>query len=82
MVIRLNKKAYDATRFTKNGIKHVDLYFLDGSCPPDVLTYISYLDSFKKINLFVSFSYSFRILSRSSLKFVRKKKAKLQCIAR
>lgn len=37
MVIRLNKKAYEASRFTKNGIKHVDLYFLDGSCPPEVL---------------------------------------------
>ena len=33
LVIRLNKKSYDATRFTKNGIKHLDLYFLDGSVP-------------------------------------------------
>jgi cell division cycle 14 len=38
MVIRLNKKSYDADRFTKNGIKHKDLYFLDGSCPPDDIT--------------------------------------------
>uniref|UniRef100_A0A0G4G842 protein-tyrosine-phosphatase n=1 Tax=Chromera velia CCMP2878 TaxID=1169474 RepID=A0A0G4G842_9ALVE len=33
MVVRLNKKQYDRERFTKHGIKHVDLYFLDGSCP-------------------------------------------------
>jgi len=35
MVIRLNKKTYDADRFKKNGIKHLDLYFLDGSTPSD-----------------------------------------------
>lgn len=35
LVIRLNKKSYDAKRFTDNGIKHLDLYFLDGSCPPE-----------------------------------------------
>jgi cell division cycle 14 len=34
LVVRLNKKQYDKTRFTANGIKHVDLYFADGSCPP------------------------------------------------
>ncbi|CAD7927448.1 unnamed protein product [Amoebophrya sp. A120] len=33
MVVRLNKKQYDRRRFTDHGIKHVDLYFLDGSCP-------------------------------------------------
>ena len=36
LVIRLNKNnTYDRQRFIKNGIKHLDLYFLDGSCPPD-----------------------------------------------
>jgi len=35
MVIRLNNKQYDEERFKKNGIKHTDLYFLDGSCPTD-----------------------------------------------
>jgi len=35
MVIRLNNKQYDEERFKKNGIKHTDLYFLDGSCPSD-----------------------------------------------
>merc|ERR1719456_1676699 len=33
LVVRLNKKQYDRRRFTEHGIKHVDLYFLDGSCP-------------------------------------------------
>ncbi len=36
LVVRLNKKAYEANRFTKLGIKHLDLYFLDGSTPSDV----------------------------------------------
>lgn len=34
LVVRLNRKQYDRQRFTKFGIKHVDLYFADGSCPP------------------------------------------------
>jgi cell division cycle 14 len=34
-VIRLNKAQYNKERFTSHGIKHVDLYFLDGSCPSD-----------------------------------------------
>jgi len=33
-VIRLNKQSYEASRFTKNGIKHHELYFIDGSIPP------------------------------------------------
>ena len=52
MVIRLNKKAYEASRFTKNGIKHVDLYFLDGSCPPDVT-----LVTFQPLN-HITYNYS------------------------
>ena len=35
LVVRLNKPQYDKTKFTKNGIKHLDLYFLDGISPPD-----------------------------------------------
>ena len=35
MVIRLNKSEYDLKVFTNAGIKHKDLYFLDGSTPPD-----------------------------------------------
>mmetsp|Transcript_9631 Transcript_9631/g.26277 ORF Transcript_9631/g.26277 Transcript_9631/m.26277 type:complete len:412 (-) Transcript_9631:514-1749(-) len=34
LVIRLNRKMYDKQRFIDNGIKHVDLYFADGTCPP------------------------------------------------
>lgn len=37
MVIRLNKSEYDKKKFTKNDIKHLDLYFLDGSTPPDYI---------------------------------------------
>ena len=44
MVVRLNTKEYDREvtkylilqKFVKKGIKHVELYFPDGSCPPDV----------------------------------------------
>ena len=35
LVIRLNKPQYEKKKFTKAGIKHLDLYFLDGSTPPD-----------------------------------------------
>jgi hypothetical protein len=34
LVVRLNKKCYDETDFTKKGIDHYDQYYLDGSCPP------------------------------------------------
>lgn len=33
MVIRLNNKTYDAAGFTKNGVKHHDLFFTDGTAP-------------------------------------------------
>jgi len=33
MVIRLNKRSYDRRLFIKSGIKHIDMYYLDGSCP-------------------------------------------------
>jgi cell division cycle 14 len=33
LVVRLNKQQYDRQRFISNGVKHVDLYFADGSCP-------------------------------------------------
>ncbi len=35
MVIRLNRPQYDRNKFLKGGVKHVDLYFPDGSIPPD-----------------------------------------------
>lgn len=34
-VIRLNKKTYDARRFTDAGFDHHDLFFVDGSTPSD-----------------------------------------------
>ena len=35
LVVRLNKKYYECRSFTSHGIAHVDLYFIDGSNPPD-----------------------------------------------
>lgn len=38
LVIRLNRSEYDKRRFTNHGIKHVDLYMTDGTCPgPEIL---------------------------------------------
>lgn len=34
-IIRLNKKEYDRNQFVQDGFKHYDLYFLDGSVPPE-----------------------------------------------
>uniref|UniRef100_A0A8C5LCT6 CDC14 cell division cycle 14A n=1 Tax=Jaculus jaculus TaxID=51337 RepID=A0A8C5LCT6_JACJA len=34
-VVRLNKKVYEAKRFTDAGFEHYDLFFLDGSTPSD-----------------------------------------------
>ncbi|XP_044288152.1 dual specificity protein phosphatase CDC14A isoform X1 [Varanus komodoensis] len=34
-VIRLNKKIYEAKRFTDGGFEHYDLFFIDGSTPSD-----------------------------------------------
>ena len=34
-VVRLNNKTYEAERFTRNGLNHWDLYFLDGSVPDE-----------------------------------------------
>lgn len=33
LVVRLNRKMYERNRFIDHGIKHVDLYFPDGTCP-------------------------------------------------
>lgn len=37
LVVRLNRKEYDKQRFTTAGIKHADLYFPDGTCPPSTV---------------------------------------------
>ncbi|KAK6179388.1 hypothetical protein SNE40_011761 [Patella caerulea] len=34
-IVRLNKKIYDARRFTDAGFDHTDLFFIDGSVPSD-----------------------------------------------
>ncbi|GFT25297.1 dual specificity protein phosphatase CDC14AB [Trichonephila clavipes] len=34
-IIRLNKKVYDAHRFSNHGFTHKDLFFVDGSTPSD-----------------------------------------------
>uniref|UniRef100_A0A8C7ZRQ5 Dual specificity protein phosphatase CDC14B n=1 Tax=Oryzias sinensis TaxID=183150 RepID=A0A8C7ZRQ5_9TELE len=34
-IIRLNKKMYDARRFTDSGFEHHDMFFVDGSTPND-----------------------------------------------
>ncbi len=35
LVVRLNKPQYERQKFVKAGIQHLDLYFLDGTPPPD-----------------------------------------------
>lgn len=34
-IVRLNKRMYDARRFTDAGFDHKDLFFVDGSTPSD-----------------------------------------------
>lgn len=34
-VIRLNEEKYDKNTFVNEGIAHNDLFFIDGSTPPD-----------------------------------------------
>jgi cell division cycle 14 len=36
-IIRLNKQFYDADEFRKEGFDFTELFFLDGSCPPDAI---------------------------------------------
>ncbi len=36
-VVRLNKKVYDKKRFVDYGVKHYDMYFVDGSTPSDAI---------------------------------------------
>jgi protein-tyrosine phosphatase len=36
-VVRLNRSAYEGKRFAQGGFAHHELYFPDGSCPPDAL---------------------------------------------
>ena len=36
-IVRLNKKIYDARRFTDGGFDHHDLFFIDGSSPSEAI---------------------------------------------
>lgn len=38
-VVRLNKPQYEKERFTRHGVDHSDLFFVDGSTPPIELVY-------------------------------------------
>lgn len=48
LVVRLNKRCYDEEDFVKAGIKHVDAFFLDGSCPPMKILY-KVLEAFEAV---------------------------------
>jgi cell division cycle 14 len=36
-VVRLNNKTYEGYRFTQNGIIMHELFFVDGTCPPEAI---------------------------------------------
>eukprot|EP00929_Paragymnodinium_shiwhaense_P014178 TRINITY_DN122063_c0_g1_i1.p1 TRINITY_DN122063_c0_g1~~TRINITY_DN122063_c0_g1_i1.p1 ORF type:complete len:483 (+),score=126.71 TRINITY_DN122063_c0_g1_i1:215-1663(+) len=39
LVVRLNSQEYDSARFTDRGLRHMELFFKDGSCPSmDIMT--------------------------------------------
>lgn len=38
-IIRLNRKLYDARRFTNMGFRHYDLFFVDGGTPSDAILF-------------------------------------------
>ncbi|KAG9397042.1 Cell division cycle 14 Cdc14 [Carpediemonas membranifera] len=46
-VVRLNKKLYSRTSFTRHGIDHLDIYFPDGAVPPEDLVrrFLEYCES-------------------------------------
>ncbi|EFO91319.1 CRE-CDC-14 protein [Caenorhabditis remanei] len=48
-IVRLNAKNYDASKFTRAGFDHVDLFFVDGSTPSDeiMLKFINVVDNAK-----------------------------------
>lgn len=48
-IVRLNKKLYNASRFTSAGFEHYDLFFIDGSTPSDEIVnrFINIVDNAK-----------------------------------
>ncbi|KAF4738438.1 Dual specificity protein phosphatase cdc14a, partial [Perkinsus olseni] len=49
LIIRLNQKLYDRSRFTSAGFAHMDLFFPDGSCPsPSIVNhFVSAIEAIK-----------------------------------
>lgn len=43
-VVRLNDERYDRKRFTKLGVEHQDMFFIDGSTPSDEIVH-EFIDS-------------------------------------
>jgi hypothetical protein len=43
-VVRLNKKMYEASRFTEAGVRHHEMYFPDGTCPSEQIL-LRFLDT-------------------------------------
>ena len=43
-VVRLNKKMYEASRFTQYGVRHHEMYFPDGTCPSEQIL-LRFLDT-------------------------------------
>jgi cell division cycle 14 len=37
IIVRLNHATYDETAFTRAGIRHIELPFPDGTCPPQAV---------------------------------------------
>ena len=46
LVVRLNNATYEREKFIKNNIKHLDLFFQDGTPPPDVKFMFNYIENF------------------------------------
>ena len=43
-VVRLNKKMYEAARFSEAGVRHHEMYFPDGTCPSEQIL-LRFLDT-------------------------------------
>lgn len=48
-VLRLNKKMYESERFSQYGIKHLEMYFPDGTCPSEQIL-LRFLDTAEREN--------------------------------
>ena len=46
-VVRLNKRMYEASRFTSHGVRHYEMYFPDGTCPSEPIMY-RFLDTVER----------------------------------